>query len=220
MRKHEIHATAFTRRGARRQERQTHWRREGRYYQSIVHPPAQTRTRWRGWDIVVLMTAQMAGAGSSRGVGLQGGDGGPGRRGSQGGEGPRKARGPGRRGAPAGEGRQGRRGARGEGPGAQGRMAPGRGEGTRAGDVHAEGGRACGRAGQVPEVPGALGKCQRCQARAVVRTYLMAFLVLSVLRREARKTQNIQPRVRLDLHGRHDAQGSLGGEARREVRLL
>ena len=141
--------------------------------------------------MVVLMTAQMAGAGSSEAWGSREG------MGVQGGEGPREARAPGRRGAPAGEGRQGRRGA-----GLQGEArGPGRAMCMRKEAVHAEG----------------LGKCQRCQK---CRTYLMAFLVLSVLRREARKTQNIQPRVRLDLHGRHDAQGSLGGEARREVRLL
>ena len=161
MRKHEIHATAFTRRGARRQERQTHWRREGRYYQSIVHPPAQTRTRWRGWDIVVLMTAQMAGAGSSRGVGLQGGDGGPGRRGSQGGEGPREARGPGRRGAQEGEGRQQARGARGAG----GQEA--RGQGRRGawlqGEARGQGRAMCMRKEAVHAE--GLGKCQRCQAR-------------------------------------------------------
>lgn len=144
--------------------------------------------------MVVLMTAQMAGAGSSEARGSREG------MGVQGGEGPREARAPGRRGAPAGEGRQGRRGA-----GLQGEArGPGRAMCMRKEAVHAEG----------------LGKCQRCQARAVVRTYLMAFLVLRVLGRKARETQNIQQRVRLDLHGRHDAQGSLGGEARREVRLL
>ena len=151
--------------------------------------------------MVVLITAQMAGAGSSEARGSREG------MGAQGGEGAREARGPrearglkGGEGRQRGEGRQGRRGA-----GLQGEArGPGRAMCMRKEAVHAEG----------------LGKCQRCQARAVVRTYLKAFHVLLVLGRKAREAQNIQWRVRLGLHGRHDAQGSLGGEARREVRLL
>ena len=79
--------------------------------------------------------------------------------------------------------------------------------------MHAEGGRACGRGGhelspvRVPEV----------QTRAVVRTHLIALRVLLVLRRE---TDIIHRGPVRDLHGRHHARGSLGGAARRELRLL
>ena len=54
------------------------------------------------------------------------------------------------------------------------------------------------------------------QMRAVVRTHLVALLVLLVLRREANEVHRV---AGCELHGRHHARGSLGGAERRELRL-
>ena len=167
----------------------------------------------------------MAGAGSREGMGLHGGDGTPGRRGLKGRRSPGRACG---------------RGAcvrKGWGTSSV-RCACQR---CRCAQVHAEGRRACRRGGvRAQSSARARGadarKCMRkggvraegvgyelspvrvpeVQMRAVVRTHLVALLVLLVLRREANEVHRV---AGCELHGRHHARGSLGGAERRELRL-